>query len=371
MTNAQRVSLIWNNRFILATNKEDAVEIDAEKVNWSELLEDGIEKSKEVIEQSIRSKRNFMIWDTYEKENEVVGQIIAKRQAEDFIEKDGKGKKALRTAEDIVQFDNILQKDGVKEKAEETPADGSVNSQESRNVNVLSEDSGQKIQTCTSVPFLDIVYNESEIDSSYKGKQSATETEESSSSSAIGHSMYGNAHKVAMNNALKPDDMDIKLFLSGLFDCPKPTKMMEQYLVPIARLPENIISCVKSMEKTIDDNTIMKIEGAQLNSVEELALHHITLSIYLNHSVNSNEWQSGEIDFIARSTAAFEIENCELIERSRDFGLLIYETEFLLENMWSIWNDALYDMLTDDHDDKDIHGYSLEYLGIIILGRVA
>lgn len=41
-------------------------------------------------------------------------------------------------------------------------------------------------------------------------------------------SMYGDAHKVAMNNALKPDDIDIRLFLSGLFDCPKSTKIMEQ-----------------------------------------------------------------------------------------------------------------------------------------------
>ncbi|KAG1325423.1 hypothetical protein G6F62_008559 [Rhizopus arrhizus] len=57
------------------------------------------------------------------------------------------------------------------------------------------------------------------------------------------------------------------------------------------------------MEKAMDNNTIMKVEGAQLNSVEELALHHITLSIYLNHSVNSSEWQSGEIDFIARSVS--------------------------------------------------------------------
>lgn len=58
---------------------------------------------------------------------------------------------------------------------------------------------------------------------------------------------------------------------------------MELYLVPIARLPEDIISCVKSMERAMDTNTIMKVEGAPLNNVEELALHHITLDIYLNH----------------------------------------------------------------------------------------
>ncbi|KAG1166328.1 hypothetical protein G6F46_011614 [Rhizopus delemar] len=223
-----------------------------------------------------------MIWDAYEKQNEMIGMV--------------KGKKTLRTTADIVQLDNVLQKDSVREKAEETSADASVDSQEPQYVNDLSQDSGQKIQT----------------DRSYEGKQSVTETEEFSSSSAIGYvwtmtlselntisfgkkgmtttndkikSMYGDAHKVAMNNALKPDDMDIRLFLS----------------VPIAQLPENIISCVKSMEKAIDNNSIMKIEGAQLNSVEELALHHIILSIYLNHSVNSSEWQSGEIDFVARS----------------------------------------------------------------------
>ncbi|CEP07476.1 hypothetical protein [Parasitella parasitica] len=45
------------------------------------------------------------------------------------------------------------------------------------------------------------------------------------------------------------------------------------------------------------------------------------------------------------------------------------ETKPLLENIWSIWSDVLNNMLTDDHDDKDIHEYSLEYLGIIILGN--
>lgn len=81
------IARIWNSRFVSGTNKEDAAEVDSEKVNWSELLESGIEKSKEVIEQSIRIKRNLTIWEAYEKENEMVGQIIAKRQAEDSIEK--------------------------------------------------------------------------------------------------------------------------------------------------------------------------------------------------------------------------------------------------------------------------------------------
>ncbi|KAI8067272.1 hypothetical protein BDF21DRAFT_477379, partial [Thamnidium elegans] len=116
-------------------------------------------------------------------------------------------------------------------------------------------------------------------------------------------SMYDDAHKDAMNKTLKPGDMDKRLFLSALFDCPQSTKIMEQYLVPIARLSENIISYIKSMEKAMNNNTIMKIEKAQLNSIEELALHHINLGIYLNHSVNSSEWQSGEIDFIARSVS--------------------------------------------------------------------
>ncbi|KAI7900392.1 uncharacterized protein BX663DRAFT_439542 [Cokeromyces recurvatus] len=116
-------------------------------------------------------------------------------------------------------------------------------------------------------------------------------------------SMYDAAHKDAMNKTLKPGDMDKRLFLSALFDCPISSEIMKQYLVPIARLPENIISCIKSMEKAMDNNTIMNVEGVQLNSVEELALHHITLNIYLNHSINSSEWKSGENDFIARSVS--------------------------------------------------------------------
>lgn len=198
-------------------------------------------------------------------------------------------------------------------------------------MNVLSQDSSQEVQTDTSVPFLDIVYNESELDSSYKDKQSVTETEESSSSNVLGYvwtmtlselhipsfgkkemtttnekikSMYDNAHKDAMNKVLKPGDVDKRLFLSALFDCLKSIKIMEPYLVPLARLPESTISSIKSMEKAIDKNTIMKVGGAQFNSVEELALHHITLDIYLNHSVISSEWkQSGELDFIARSVS--------------------------------------------------------------------
>lgn len=67
------IKRIWNNRFVSGTNKEDAAEVDSGKVNWSELLKDGIEKSKEVSEQSIRSRRNLMIWDAYEKQNEMIG----------------------------------------------------------------------------------------------------------------------------------------------------------------------------------------------------------------------------------------------------------------------------------------------------------
>ncbi|KAK4518517.1 uncharacterized protein ATC70_008735 [Mucor velutinosus] len=45
------------------------------------------------------------------------------------------------------------------------------------------------------------------------------------------------------------------------------------------------------------------------------------------------------------------------------------ETESSLENIWSIWSSILYEMLTDDHNDTDINRYSLEYLGIIIMGE--
>ncbi|KAG2235814.1 hypothetical protein INT48_003926 [Thamnidium elegans] len=203
---------------------------------------------------------------------------------------------------DIVQFENVLQKGSIREKAEEIPADTDVGTQESQYVNALSQDSGQEIQSDTSVPFLDIVYNESELGSSYKDRQSGKKSEyQITTTNEKIKSMYDDAHKDAMNKTLKPGDMDKRLFLSALFDCPQSTKIMEQYLVPIARLSENIISCIKSMEKAMDNNTIMKIEKAQLNSIEELALHHINLGIYLNHSVNSSKWQSGEIDFIARS----------------------------------------------------------------------
>ncbi|KAI7900393.1 uncharacterized protein BX663DRAFT_418300, partial [Cokeromyces recurvatus] len=78
-----------------------------------------------------------MVWDSYQKE----------------YEKEGKGKKALRTMEDIVQYENVLRKDTIMENAEEMSTNAGVGSQESQNVNILSQDSGQEIQTDTSVPF--------------------------------------------------------------------------------------------------------------------------------------------------------------------------------------------------------------------------
>ncbi|KAI8067273.1 hypothetical protein BDF21DRAFT_314731, partial [Thamnidium elegans] len=57
------------------------------------------------------------------------------------------------STEDIVQFENVLQKGSIREKAEEIPADTDVGSQESQYVNALSQDSGQEIQSDTSVPF--------------------------------------------------------------------------------------------------------------------------------------------------------------------------------------------------------------------------
>ncbi|GAN08002.1 hypothetical protein MAM1_0185c07507 [Mucor ambiguus] len=41
----------------------------------------------------------------------------------------------------------------------------------------------------------------------------------------------------------------------------------------------------------------------------------------------------------------------------------------LFENIWTIWSDLLNVILTDDHEDQDIHEFSLEYLGIITLGN--
>lgn len=219
----------------------------------------------------------------------------------------------------------------IREESQEKPPGAGINSQESQYVNLFSQDSGgQEIQSDTSASFLDIICNESELDSSYKEMQSVTETEESSSSKVKGYiwtmtlnelnitsfgkkemniinekskSMCDYAYKDTINKTLKPGNTDKRLLLSALFDCPKSTKLMEQYLVPITRLPGSIIHCLKSMEKAMDNNTIMKFEGAQSNSVEELALYHIILGIFLIHSSNSSVLQSGEIDFITRSVS--------------------------------------------------------------------
>ncbi|KAL0073906.1 hypothetical protein F4703DRAFT_1894821 [Phycomyces blakesleeanus] len=322
------VKRMWINRFASETKRENPAEMDSEKVDWSELMETAIEKSNEVIEQSIRRKRNLIISDTYEKENEIFGHTITKRQAEDSIVKGVKGKKAIRKLEDIVKLDNDFQKGNVDEK-EEVPVVEAASSQE-YHANDISQDSDLEFQADTGVPFMNIVYNESEIDSSYKDRPSLTEIEESSSPSTIGYvwtmtlgelniisfgkkemattnkyikTLYDDAHSDAMNKILKPGDVDKRLFLSGLFDCSISTEIIEQYLVPIAKLPNTINSCIKSMEKAMDNNTIMESGGTQYNSVEELALYHVILSIFLNHAVIPIKIQTSELDFIVKSVA--------------------------------------------------------------------
>ncbi|KAL9537555.1 hypothetical protein MBANPS3_011675 [Mucor bainieri] len=44
------------------------------------------------------------------------------------------------------------------------------------------------------------------------------------------------------------------------------------------------------------------------------------------------------------------------------------QDDYAFKNVWSIWGDFLAFMLTDDHDDEDLHEFSLEYLNIITLG---
>jgi hypothetical protein len=80
-------------------------------------------------------------------------------------------------------------------------------------------------------------------------------------------SMYDGAHKDAMNKVLKPGDMYKRLLLSALFDCPKSAKTMEQYLVPMARLPRSIVGYIKSMETATVVSNFIKGKICILNEM--------------------------------------------------------------------------------------------------------
>lgn len=55
------------------------------------------------------------------------------------------------------------------------------------------------------------------------------------------------------------------------------------------------------MEEAIDKKAMVETQGIIFQSVEELALHHISVDIYLNHSLSAEEWKTGELDFMSRS----------------------------------------------------------------------
>jgi hypothetical protein len=218
---------------------------------------------------------------------------------------------------------------------QDTP--GSENVMQSRNVeekeipivesSVESEDEDISVQ---SIPFLQIIYSDNGLDSSYKEKESETMTEVSSTWSVIGYvwsmtlselgiiaegkkemsttnsnikSIYDNAHDLASVKLLKPTDIDKRLFLSALFDIPRSSNPIDhRYLVPLKNLPQNIIRCVKAMEQAMTNNTVINTHGIPLNTVDEVALHHILVGIYLNHSKPLKR-RSSEIEFIVKSAS--------------------------------------------------------------------
>lgn len=114
-------------------------------------------------------------------------------------------------------------------------------------------------------------------------------------------SIYDSTHNLAMEKLLKPSDIDKRLFLSALFETSYPiNSTSHQYIVPLKKLPKNIIQCVRAMEQAIENNTVINVQGIPLNTVNEVALHHILVGIYLNHAKPSKR-PSSEIDFIVKS----------------------------------------------------------------------
>ncbi|KAI7890947.1 uncharacterized protein EV154DRAFT_563888 [Mucor mucedo] len=188
--------------------------------------------------------------------------MLYKRPAEDELEKEGKGKKARSSI-------------NIEQSEPEIP------------VELIN--SSQKSQV-SSVPFLDVAYDDSEYDSTYRDSQSLKESESSSYSikgyiwtltlseldivffgkkemtttNLLIKTKYDNTHIEAMNKTIKPTDMDRRLSLSALFDCFKPTKVLEQYVGPVSKLPHSIISCIKAMEKSMDNDEVMEIGGDKI-----------------------------------------------------------------------------------------------------------
>ncbi|KAI7902576.1 uncharacterized protein BX663DRAFT_435120 [Cokeromyces recurvatus] len=116
-------------------------------------------------------------------------------------------------------------------------------------------------------------------------------------------SIYDSAHNLAFEKLLKPMDIDKRLYLSALFQTPQSSNPIDRrYLVPLRRLPNKIIRYIRAMEQAMEHGTVINIQGVSLNTVDEVALHHILVGIYLNHSKPPKRISS-EIDFIVKSVA--------------------------------------------------------------------
>lgn len=56
------------------------------------------------------------------------------------------------------------------------------------------------------------------------------------------------------------------------------------------------------MEQAMENGTVINAQGIPLNTVNEVALHHILVGIYLNHAKPS-KCPSSEIDLIVKSVS--------------------------------------------------------------------
>ncbi|CEG66509.1 hypothetical protein RMATCC62417_03076 [Rhizopus microsporus] len=195
----------------------------------------------------MKSKRTFALLEVYEKDNYSIVEAITRGQAEGSTEKENKGRKAAQYVQDTPDFENVLQSRKGKEK-ESTIIDSCIE----------SEDGEVSVH---SIPFLQIIYSDNDIDNSYKEKESVTTADASSTWSVIGYvwpmmlselsiiaeekkemsitnsnikAIYDNTHDLASRKLLKPADIDKRLFLSALFDISRLSNPIDhRYLVPL------------------------------------------------------------------------------------------------------------------------------------------
>lgn len=80
-TSAENIKRMWVRRFTSGV-KDDAPIMDSVEVNWVKLLDEGIEKAKEIMLQSIKSKRTIALLEGYIKENDDIAESVAGIQFE-------------------------------------------------------------------------------------------------------------------------------------------------------------------------------------------------------------------------------------------------------------------------------------------------